>query len=139
MAESDEESIDNGLLWIIGAGIVAFAIIGFCYYRDSKSGEEYYRRNKQCYRELTLLITLSSTQETKWIENTILAEKSAVDGTNYCFILDLVGETGKENQLQGRDGLEKSMECSVDVIRGKDINNQEDYQWPKSRSISEWK
>ena len=85
------------------------------------------------------MITRSSPQEAKWIENTILGEKSALDGMNYCFILDLVGETGKKNQLQGKDGLEKSVECSVDVIREKDINNQEDYQWPKSRSISAWK
>jgi len=72
---------------------------------------------------LTLLIDRSSMQKSKWIENTILAEKHALGSTNYCWILDLVQGTGKDQHLQTNDGLETSGKRDQTLKTRKEGNN----------------
>ena len=110
MAEPESESKDYTPLLIIALGVAAISLLVFFYDRSLKAEKEYYRKNKQCYEELTLLIDRSSMQKSKWIENTILAEKHALGSTNYCWILDLVEGTGEEQHLQKNYGTEKSEE-----------------------------
>ena len=123
MADSELESKDYTPVLIIALGVVAIGLLVFFYDRAQKSEKEYYRRNKQCYEELTLLIDRSSTQKSKWIENTILAEKHALGSTNYCWILDLVQGTGKDQHLQTNDSLEKSEKRDQTLKTRKEENN----------------
>lgn len=122
MADSELESKDYTPLLIIAFGVAAISLLGFFYYMALKSEKEYYRRNKQCYQELTLLIDQSSMQKSKWIENTILAEKHALGSTSYCWILDLVREAGEEQHPQKNDSLEKSEERDQ-ALKKKEGNN----------------
>jgi len=120
---TESESKDYTLLFIVAISVVAISIFGFSYHMALKSEKEYYRRNKQCYEELTLLIDRSSMQKSKWIENTILAEKHALGSTNYCWILDLVQGTGKDQHLQTNDGLETSGKRDQTLKTRKEGNN----------------
>ena len=121
MAESESESKEfYTLILFIAVGVAAIALAVFYYYRALKSEHEYYRRNKQCYEELTLLIDRSSMQKSKWIENTILAEKHALGSTNYCWILDLVQGT---QHIQKNDGIEKSEKRDQSLKTRKEGNN----------------
>jgi len=123
MTESELESKDYTLLFIVAISVVAISIFGFSYYMVLKSEKEYYRRNKQCYEELTLLIDRSSMQKSKWIENTILAEKHALGSTSYCWILDLVQGTGEDQHPQANDGIGKSEKRDQTLKKEKEGNN----------------
>lgn len=79
------------LIAIVGA----FAVFAGLYYvlSDIRGAEQ--ERQKQCYKDLTLIVERSPRDKIDWIEKTIKAEKNILGGVSYCRVLELVRESGR--------------------------------------------
>ena len=94
MARLRDTAKKAGVVLLIFCGFMAF-LYGFISVVNW-SKESAWKEEKECFKELTLIMEQSSKEKREWIKNTILAEKSILGGTHYCNALELVKETTPE-------------------------------------------
>jgi len=94
---SIREKLKNWLANVLFIILIISAFVAFAwgfYYITGRMHEKEWEDEKICFKELTNIVETSSRGKADWIKNTIMAERSALGGPQYCRVLELVREIG---------------------------------------------